>query len=130
MAPARATEPRLFRLRRWCRLELPGDLSRSAGYTRGMHFTDEQPYLHAIFARYHDAAPRLVYADYLDEAGDPARAELVRVQVALAHLPDDDPRYPELVDRLDELRAANIERWSAHVADLGARVEFRRGVPD
>jgi uncharacterized protein (TIGR02996 family) len=120
----------LYRLHRWHRLELVGDFRFAAGYTRDMHFTDEQPFLDAIFARYHDDAPRLVYADYLDEAGDPARAELVRVQVALARLPDDHPRRTELVDRQDELRAANAERWNAPVADLGAQLQFRRGVPD
>ena len=95
-----------------------------------MAFTDERPFLDAIFTRYHDDAPRLVYADYLDDAGDPDRAELVRVQVALARLPDDHPRKPGLVDRQDELIAANSARWGAHVADLGARLSFRRGVPD
>ena len=95
-----------------------------------MSFTDEQPFLDAVFARYHDDAPRLVYADFLDDAGDPDRAELVRVQVALARLPDDHPRKPELVDRQDELIAANSARWAAHLADLGVTVWFRRGVPD
>jgi uncharacterized protein (TIGR02996 family) len=95
-----------------------------------MAFTDEQPFLDAVFARYHDDAPRLVYADYLDDAGDPDRAELVRIQVALARLPDDHPRKPELVDRQDELIAANSARWTAHLGDLGVTVWFRRGVPD
>jgi uncharacterized protein (TIGR02996 family) len=95
-----------------------------------MAFTDEQPFLDAVFARYHDDAPRLVYADYLDDAGDPDRAELVRVQVALARLPDDHPRKAGLVDRQDELIAANSARWTAHLGDLGVTVWFRRGVPD
>jgi uncharacterized protein (TIGR02996 family) len=34
-----------------------------------------------------DDAPRLVFADYVEEQGDPARAEFIRLQVALAREP-------------------------------------------
>ncbi len=95
-----------------------------------MAFTDEQPFLDAIFARYHDDGPRLVYADYLDAVGDPEPAELVRVQLALARMTPDHPRRPELVNREAELKAANSARWTAHLAGLDAEIEFRRGVPD
>lgn len=95
-----------------------------------MHFTDEQPFLDAIFARYPDDGPRLVYADFLDDAGDPERAELVRVQLALARTPDDHPRRAELVNREAELRDAHSARWTEPLAGLVTAVEFRRGVPD
>lgn len=95
-----------------------------------MHVTDEQPYLDAVFDRYADDRPRLVYADFLDDAGAPARAELVRVQLALARLGDDDPRRPALCDRQAELLAANRAEWTAHLAGLVESVDFRRGVPD
>jgi uncharacterized protein (TIGR02996 family) len=91
---------------------------------------DEQPFLDAVFARYHDDGPRLVYADFLADAGDPDRADLVRVQLALARLPDDHPRRPDLVNRQAELLAAHAARWTAPLRDLVAGVEFRRGVPD
>src|SRR5262245_50639277 len=93
----------------------------------------EQPFLDAILARYHDDGPRLVYADFLDETGDPAdaaKAELIRVQVALAKLPEDHPRRPELANREDELKLAYREVWTAHLAGLAVGAEFRRGVPD
>src|SRR5438045_9615976 len=83
-----------------------------------MPFTDEQPFLDAIFARYHDDGPRLVYADFLEDAGDPERAELVRVQIALARTADDHPRRPALVNREAELLAANLPRWTEHLAGL------------
>src|SRR5262245_6845680 len=95
-----------------------------------MPFTDEQPFLDAIFARYHDDGPRLVYADFLDAAGDPERAELVRVQLALARMPEDHPRRPELTDRQAELTAAHSARWTEHLGDLVQGAEFRRGVLD
>ena len=95
-----------------------------------MAFTDEQPFLDAIFARYHDDGPRLVYADYLDAVGDPDRAELVRVQLALARMTEEHPRRPELTERKAELLAANGARWTEHLRDLGAVAHFRRGVMD
>lgn len=95
-----------------------------------MHLTDERPFLDAVFDRYDDDRPRLVYADFLDDSGEPERAELVRVQLALAHLSDDDPRRPALSDRQAELLVQNRAAWTAHLAGLGATVDFRRGIPD
>ncbi len=52
-------------------------------------------FLQAISEKPDDDTPRLVYADWLDEHGDPARAEFIRVQCQLARLPPDAP------DRID-----------------------------
>jgi uncharacterized protein (TIGR02996 family) len=96
-----------------------------------MPFTDEQPFLDAVFAQYHDDGPRLIYADFLEDAGDPARAELIRLQLALARMPDEHPRRPELANRERELLVANHSRWTGHLADLIAGPpQFRRGVLD
>lgn len=97
-----------------------------------MHFTDEQPFLDAVFDRYADDRPRLVYADFLDDSGAPDRAELVRVQLALARLGEDDLRRPAFIDREAELLPANRDEWAAHLAGLAETVyfRFRRGVPD
>jgi uncharacterized protein (TIGR02996 family) len=95
-----------------------------------MHFTDEQPFLDAIFDRYGDDRPRLVYADFLDDCGEPDRAELIRVQLALARLSDDDSRRPLLADRQVDLLARNRAAWTAHLAGLVVGVDFRRGIPD
>jgi uncharacterized protein (TIGR02996 family) len=95
-----------------------------------MHFTDEQPFLDAIFERYTDDRPRLVYADFLDDAGEPERAELIRVQLALTRLNEDDPRRPQLSDRQAELLNSNRAAWTADLAGLVESVDFRRGVPD
>jgi uncharacterized protein (TIGR02996 family) len=40
--------------------------------------TDAFAFISAIHAAPHDAAPRLVYADWLDENGEPGRADLIR----------------------------------------------------
>jgi uncharacterized protein (TIGR02996 family) len=71
-------------------------------------------FLRAIIDRPDDDTPRLVYADWLDENGDPARAEFIRVQCELGDLPEDDPRRPKLEDREHELLDANEERWVGH----------------
>ena len=100
------------------------------GYDVVMHFTDEQPFLDAIFDRYADDRPRLIYADYLDDVGEPERAELIRVQLALVRLSEDDPRRPQLSDRQAELLTRNRSAWTADLAGLVVWIDFRRGIPD
>jgi uncharacterized protein (TIGR02996 family) len=51
--------------------------------------TDEDALLAAIAAAPLDDAPRLVYADWLQDRGDDAKAEYVRTVVALLHPPED-----------------------------------------
>jgi uncharacterized protein (TIGR02996 family) len=65
--------------------------------------TDGDALLAAILAEPKEDTPRLVYADYLDENGQPERAEFIRVQVELARLPPklvtcSDMGYPYSVD--------------------------------
>jgi uncharacterized protein (TIGR02996 family) len=45
-------------------------------------------FLQAILDAPADDTPRLVYADWLEEHGQPDRGEFIRVQCALARLPD------------------------------------------
>ncbi len=52
----------------------------------------EQGFLQAILADPDDDTPRLGFADWLEENGDPPRAEFIRLQVGRARLPFDDPR--------------------------------------
>src|SRR5262245_3280499 len=71
-------------------------------------------------------APRLVYADWLEEHGEPERAEVIRTQVELARLPADDRRHRPLARREQALLTAHRDHW---LADLGLLhpCEFRRG---
>ena len=62
-------------------------------------------FLSDIAANVEDDAPRLVYADWLDENGDPDRAQFIRVQCQLASMGQHDlERYdlegPERAERL------------------------------
>lgn len=94
---------------------------------------EEDAFLEPILARYADDGPRLIFADFLTESdapADAARGELVRLQCALARLPADDPRRPDLVGREAELLHEYRATWGAHLAGLAADWEFRRGVLD
>ena len=74
----------------------------------------EQSFLEAISADPDDDAVRLIFADWLEEQGDPARnarGEFIRVQLELEHLPDDDPRRPDLLREEQELRSRHERAW-------------------
>ena len=60
--------------------------------------THDDAFLQAIIECPDDDAPRLIYADWLDERGDP-RGEFIRVQCALAGMDEYDPRRWDLERR-------------------------------
>src|SRR4051794_23075081 len=80
--------------------------------------TRDEPFLRAIVEDPEDDAPRLVYADWLDEHGDPARAEFIRVQVRLATLSESDPQFAGLWAREKELRHAYSDVWRKELPRL------------
>ena len=65
----------------------------------------------AISEKPDDDAPRLVYADWLEEHGDADRAEFIRVQCRLARLPPDAAERVELERRELRLLDANEGKW-------------------
>jgi uncharacterized protein (TIGR02996 family) len=79
-----------------------------------------EAFLQAILAEPEADGPRLVFADWLDENGDPVRAEFTRVQIALARMPEDDPRRPALVARELELIETLRDRWLREHAEMVA----------
>ena len=76
-------------------------------------------FMRAIRAAPDDDAPRLVYADWLEENGDPMRAEFIRVQCTRARLPADDPAAEELNARSYALLVDNWEAWVGPSASSG-----------
>ncbi len=74
--------------------------------------TDEEALLQAVIADPDDDAPRLIYADWLDEHGQGERAEFIRVQIALAGMPLNDERRPELRRIERRLLRRFGERWA------------------
>jgi uncharacterized protein (TIGR02996 family) len=92
--------------------------------------TDEQGLLAAIWADPHDDTPRLVYADWLDENDQPARAEFVRVQCALARLDEyDEVERPPLAKREQLLWKRHAKDWKAGLPKALQTAAFRRGFP-
>jgi uncharacterized protein (TIGR02996 family) len=94
---------------------------------------EQKQLLRAILDNPDDDTPRLIYADWLDEHGDPGRAEFVRVQCRLAErkrgasVPGDDPEQRREFELEEQLGA----RWLAEMpAVRGLRwVGFWRGFP-
>ena len=80
-----------------------------------------------------DDTPRLVYADWLEEHGDPARAEFIRLQCRIAErengaaVPESDPDAA----RARELEVAHKARWRAELGSVRGVSwwDCRRGFP-
>jgi uncharacterized protein (TIGR02996 family) len=85
----------------------------------------ELPFIQEIRANPRDDIPRLIYADYLDEAGDP-RGEFIRTQVRLAKLPVGHEDRAALMRREEELLNELAEEWLAPLRQLGAAGVSRR----
>jgi uncharacterized protein (TIGR02996 family) len=85
----------------------------------------EDAFLHDILAHPDDDAPRLIYADWLDEHNDP-HGEFIRIQCALAQLSDEDPRRWPLELREQELLREHEGRWLPKGIGKTSCV-FRRG---
>src|SRR5262249_60689283 len=87
-------------------------------------------FLEATRAHPADDAPRLIYADWLDEQGgeeDLARSEFIRVQCALAREEEEGPRRWALQKREAELLRVWRGEWGAPLRDLVWGEEFERG---
>jgi uncharacterized protein (TIGR02996 family) len=91
--------------------------------------SDERALLAAIWEHPHEDAVRLVYADWLQENGQPERAEFIRVQIELAKLDAWDDLPPALVQREQELWKKWRKRWRAHLPKERRNCDFHRGFP-
>lgn len=89
--------------------------------------SDGSALLRAILDDPDDDAPRLIYADWLDENGDPARAAFIRAQIKLARLPQDDPDRDRLVQTERTLWKANRDAWKAWLPKWARVDRFHRG---
>lgn len=72
---------------------------------------DEFPFARDIHAHPFDDDPRMVFADWLEDRGDP-RAEFIRVQCRLAKLRMRDPEYAALEARSQAMEAKYRTRWT------------------
>jgi uncharacterized protein (TIGR02996 family) len=88
--------------------------------------SDDAAFLRAILADPDDDLPRLIYADYLDERGDP-RGEFIRAQIEVARLPRGDARRKKLKERATQLRDRHEPEWVGPLREFIDGWEFRRG---
>jgi uncharacterized protein (TIGR02996 family) len=87
---------------------------------------DQNAFLRTICSQPDDDAPRLIYADWLDEHGDPL-GEFIRVQIELAKFKDRLPRFAYLRARQLELMLANVPNWVHPYGMEITGAEFWRG---
>jgi uncharacterized protein (TIGR02996 family) len=98
-----------------------GALAMSDNLARG--------FLEDITAHPDDDAPRLIFADWLEEKGDSDRAEFIRVQIERARLPAWDARQVRLRLCERKLIEQHGQKWKKELPRIrGVRWEdFRRG---
>jgi uncharacterized protein (TIGR02996 family) len=89
--------------------------------------THDEAFLQDVLARPGDDAPRLIFADWLEDHGQEARAEFIRVQCELTKLPRKGPRRFELEGIEFALLATNEAEWVRELAPLARGWGFRRG---
>jgi uncharacterized protein (TIGR02996 family) len=80
----------------------------------------QRDFLRAVADDPDDDAPRLAYADWLEEHGDPDRATFIRLQCRTAERErSEEVAFPDPeVRRADELIEANEDRWGAELPAL------------
>ncbi|MBY0227703.1 MAG: TIGR02996 domain-containing protein [Gemmataceae bacterium] len=84
-------------------------------------------FLDTIIETPDDDAPRLVFADWLMEQGDDARAEFIRSQIGLERMEEGDPRRAGLESRERELLHAHGWDWAEELGDAVTEWRYRRG---
>src|SRR5688572_13903803 len=87
--------------------------SGKPGFLRRRRTVDvEEAFLEDIIVHPDEDAPRLIYADWLEEHEiDRERAEFIRVQIALEGETEEGPRRWHLQHRQAELLRANQVAW-------------------
>lgn len=73
--------------------------------------TPQEAFLKAIREQPDDEGPRLMYADWLEERGDP-RGEFIRIQCELAHTAENTPRWQRLTERERALLRRHGVEWA------------------
>jgi uncharacterized protein (TIGR02996 family) len=111
-------------------LSLTGRTSCKMGTTpapRSLPMTHDEAFLQAIIESHDDDAPRLIYADWLEDHGQPERADFIRAQVALATMPRNDPRRQALKISERRLQERHEWHWAQPFSGFAEDWKFRRG---
>src|SRR5262249_4023373 len=84
--------------------------------------------LAACKAQWADDTPRLILADWLEEHGQPDRAEFIRLQLRRARLPGWGRGRRTLDRRIRELEARHRKAWLAGLPEHRMEWDLRRGL--
>lgn len=83
--------------------------------------TEREALLRAVCELPDDDTPRLVFADWLQEHGEEARAGFIRLQILMAQIEknanDNWPQWQRYCAREQELRQAHDETWWAQLVE-------------
>ena len=85
-------------------------------------------FLQAIRADPDSDAPRLIYADWLEEQGDSERAEFIRLQCQIDNLSAADPVRLDAKVRAQRLLVKNEKTWLGFVTLWTERRRWERGM--
>src|SRR5438552_2205450 len=89
--------------------------------------TQDEAFLLAIREAPEENGPRLIYADWLEDNGQPERAEFIRVQIELARVVE-APGWADLQKRELALLRAHQAAWLGPLVKVLRRWTFRRGL--
>jgi uncharacterized protein (TIGR02996 family) len=90
--------------------------------------SDRTAFLRAIAAEPNDDTARLIFADWLDEHGEAAQAEFIRVQCEQEQVDDTTEAAYRLARRERELLAQHRTAWEAEVRQLVIGPPVARGI--
>src|SRR5580692_11368146 len=79
--------------------------------------TDGDALRRAVIANRDDDAPRLIYADWLDENGQSDRAAFIRAQVEAARAEPFSSEALEAESRADRLLEQHRRKWTRHLGE-------------
>jgi uncharacterized protein (TIGR02996 family) len=79
----------------------------------------DNPFADEVRMNPYDNTPRLIFADYLDDRGDPL-GQFIRTQMSLSEMPQNDPSRTALELQESELIREFGETWLAPLRELGA----------
>jgi uncharacterized protein (TIGR02996 family) len=89
--------------------------------------SDAQALFNAIIANPAEDTPRLAYADWLDENGDPDRARFIRLQYEIEKLPPIGLKASKAKKEAEELLKKHEKKWVGEIAGIVNFWIFRRG---
>ncbi len=89
--------------------------------------TTERDLYQAVLDAPDDDAPRLIFADWLEENGQVDRAEFIRTQIEMEQYHELTPEWIRLFRRSEKLLKGNVRKWSPKLPGWMRSPVFRRG---